>query len=319
MSGLGLLFPGQGAQTVGMGRALADAFPSARDVFGRADEILGFGLSKVCFEGPIDELTRTDVSQPAIFTASLAALAALEEAGGPRREKAAAVAGLSLGEYTALCAAGGIGFEDGLRLVRLRGEAMQAASTAKPSSMSSVVGLDDAGIQAACAEASSAGIVSIANRNAPGQIVISGEIAALETAEKACVARGARRCIRLQVAGAFHSEVMRPAADRLARALEEVRIAEPRVPFLSNVTGARATSAAEIRRNLATQVCAPVLWEASMRAVLASGLRSFVELAPAGVLAGLMRKIEASAQVEKCDGPDDAKRIAASGAAAGAV
>ncbi len=307
---LGLLFPGQGAQAVGMGKAFFASSASARAVFERADATLDMPLSRLCFEGPIEELTRTDVSQPAIFATSLAALAALEELPGSlRRERAAFVAGLSLGEYTALCAAGSLSFEEGLRLVRLRGEAMQAASEAKPSSMTAVLGLDEAGIEDACREASAAGIVSIANKNAPGQIVISGELAALDAAEKACVARGARRCTRLTVAGAFHSEVMRPAADRLRAALAKVEIRPPRVPFASNVTGGAVADVDAIRENLAAQVCAPVLWEACMRTAIAAGVRAFVELPPGTALAGMLRKIEPGATVGKCEGPEDAARI----------
>jgi [acyl-carrier-protein] S-malonyltransferase len=306
----GLLFPGQGAQAAGMGRAFAEAFPAARELYARADQILRFPLSRVCFEGPLQELTKTDVSQPAIFVTSLAALTALEAAGAFDRGAAALAAGLSLGEYTALCAAGSLSFEDGLRLVRLRGEAMQAASEARPSSMSAVLGLDEAGIEAACAEASAAGIVSVANKNAPGQIVISGELAALEAAEKACQARGAKRCMRLTVAGAFHSEVMRPAAAVLEAALAKTPILPPRVPVYSNVTGARVESPDEIRRNLARQACAPVLWEKSMRAAVASGVKHYVELAPGTSLAGMMRKIDPSCAVVKCETPEDLTKIA---------
>ncbi|MFN0205390.1 MAG: ACP S-malonyltransferase [Planctomycetota bacterium] len=310
----GLLFPGQGAQAVGMGKAFADNSVNlkgarARELYQAADQILNIPLTRLCFEGPLDELTKTDISQPAIFVTSLAALAALEEAGAFDRAKATMAAGLSLGEYTALCAAGSLTFEDGLRLVRLRGQAMQAASDAKPSSMSAVLGLDETGIEDACKEASLVGIVSIANKNAPGQIVISGELAALEAAENACKKRGAKRCIRLNVAGAFHSEVMRPAANRLADALANTNILPPRVPFFSNVTGARAGSVELIRTNLAAQVCATVLWDASLRAAIAAGTNTFIELAPGTSLAGMLRKIEPAAQVYKCEEPADIVKI----------
>jgi [acyl-carrier-protein] S-malonyltransferase len=295
-----------------MAKALAEAFPAAAELFARADETLRRPLARVCFEGPLEDLTRTDVAQPAIFTASLAALAALESQGVLQRGEAPLVAGLSLGEYTALCAAGSLSFEDALALVALRGDAMEAASRARPSSMSSIVGLADGEIEAACREASAAGIVSIANRNAPGQVVISGEFDALAAAEKACMARGARRCIRLNVAGAFHSEVMRSAAGRLSEALASAALAPPRVPFLSNVTGGFVSDVEEIRRNLAAQVCAPVLWEECMRAALAAGTKAFVELCPSGALAGLMRKIDPAAAVERCDSPEDVRRLAAS-------
>jgi [acyl-carrier-protein] S-malonyltransferase len=307
----GLLFPGQGAQQVGMGKALAGAFPSARQVFDRADAILGIPIGRLCFEGPLEELTKTDISQPAIFVTSLAALAALEESGRLRRGDAAMVAGLSLGEYTALCAAGSLAFEDGLRLVRIRGQAMQAASLAKPSSMSAVLGLDEKGIADACREASSVGIVAIANKNAPGQIVISGELEALAAAEKGCQKRGAKRCIRLTVAGAFHSEVMRPAADTLGAALANTKILPPRVPFYSNVTGGRVTEVDAIRANLAAQVCAPVLWESSMRASLAAGVNRYIELAPGTSLAGMLRKIEPAASTSKAETPEDLASAAA--------
>lgn len=305
----GLLFPGQGAQVVGMGAALAEHYRSAREVFDRADAVLGMKLGALCFAGPIEELTRTDISQPAIFAASLAALAALEESNTFHRSRASMVAGLSLGEYTALCAAGSISFDDGLRLVRLRGEAMQAASLAKPSSMAAILGLDEAGIEDACREASAVGIVSIANKNAPGQIVISGELAALDAAEKACQRRGAKRCIRLNVAGAFHSEVMRPAADRLRTALEQVTILPPKVAFYSNVNGGQVTAVAEIRENLARQVCAPVLWEAGSRAAIAAGTKTFIELTPGTALAGMLRKIDNTTTVYKCEVPEDIEKL----------
>jgi [acyl-carrier-protein] S-malonyltransferase len=294
-----------------MGRAFFESSAGARRIFERADATLEMNLSAICFGGPIEELTKTDVSQPAIFATSLAALAALEEAGAFDRARASMVAGLSLGEYSALCAAGSFSFEAGLRLVRLRGQAMQEASDAKPSSMSAVLGLDEAGIESACREASAVGIVSIANKNAPGQIVISGELAALDAAEAACKARGAKRCIRLTVAGAFHSEVMRPAAHRLAAALRDVDIREPRVPFYSNVTGGRVTSVAEIRANLASQVCSPVLWERSSRAAIAAGTSVFVELAPGTALAGMLRKIDPQAVVHRCESPADIAQLPA--------
>lgn len=305
----GLLFPGQGAQVVSMGKSLVENYKSAREIYQKADDTLGLSLTKICFEGPLAELTRTDISQPAIFVTSLAALAALEEGGAFQRERASMMAGLSLGEYTALCAAKSIQFEDGLRLVRLRGEAMQAASEAKPSSMAAVLGLDEAGIEEACREAQAVGIVSIANKNAPGQIVISGELAALEAAEKACQKRGAKRCIRLNVAGAFHSEVMRPAAIRLIEALGKVNIQKPAAPFYSNVTGARVEDVEAIRHNLGQQVCAPVLWEASTRAAIAAGTTTFVELAPGTALAGMIRKIHPGATVYKCEDPSDIGKI----------
>jgi len=295
----GLLMPGQGAQDVGMGKDFAAASAAARNLFARADEILELPLSRLCFEGPLAELTATDVAQPAIYLTSLAALAALEEAAGePLRPRLAA--GLSLGEYTALTAAGVLSFEDGLRLVRARGAAMQRASEALPSGMSSVLALSREACAQACAEAAAATgmICQIANLNAPGQIVVSGEIAALDDFEPRAKAAGARKVVRLNVAGAFHSEVMRPAAEELARALAAVEFRPARCPVWQNATAAPATAPEELRANLAAQLTAPVRWEESfhkMNEVMAGG--RFLEPAPGRVLAGLARKIAPGATV----------------------
>lgn len=295
----GLLLPGQGAQEVGMGRDFAAASPAARALYARADEILGLPLTRLCFEGPLEALTATDVAQPAIYVTSLAVLAALEEAAGePLRPRLAA--GLSLGEYTALVAAGALDFADGLRLVRARGAAMQRASEALPSGMSSVLGLDRAACEAACAAAAAATgkICQVANLNAPGQIVVSGEIAALDDFEPRAKAAGARRTIRLAVAGAFHSEVMRPAAEELARALDAVQFRPARCPVWQNATAAPAVAPEELRVHLAAQLTAPVRWEESFhKMAAASGTAPFLEPAPGRVLAGLARKIAPAAAV----------------------
>ena len=295
----GLLMPGQGAQDVGMGKDFAAASPAARNLFARADEILDLPLTRLCFEGPLAELTATDVAQPAIYLTSLAALAALEEAAGERLRPRHA-AGLSLGEYTALTAVGALSFEDGLRLVRARGAAMQRASEALPSGMSSVLALSREACAQACAEAAAATgmICQIANLNAPGQIVVSGEIAALDDFEPRAKAAGARKVVRLNVAGAFHSEVMRPAAEELARALAAVEFRPARCPVWQNATAAPATAPEELRANLAAQLTAPVRWEESfhkMNEAMAGG--RFLEPAPGRVLAGLARKIAPGAIV----------------------
>ncbi len=295
-----LLFPGQGAQAVGMGRDLADASAAAREVFARADEVLDLPLSRLCFEGPQEALTATDVAQPAIYTTSLAGLAALEERLGRPLEPSAA-AGLSLGEYTALTAAGALSFEDGLRLVRQRGAAMQAASEARPSGMTSVLGLAREALEELCAAvADETGLVcQVANLNAPGQVVVSGELGALDVLESRAKEAGARRALRLDVAGAFHSEVMRPAADELARALEDVAFGDARCPVWQNATAVPATEAAVLRENLAAQLCAPVLWEESFRGMAeAVGETPFLEPPPGRVLAGLARKIVPGTQVK---------------------
>lgn len=295
----GLLMPGQGAQEVGMGKDFAAASAAARRLYARADETLGLPLTQICFEGPIERLTATDVAQPAIYVTSLAALAALAEAAG-RPLQPALAAGLSLGEYTALAAAGVFSFEDGLRLVRARGRAMQAASAALPSGMSSVLGLDEAGCAAACAAAAAATgkICQVANLNAPGQIVVSGETAALEAFEGLAKAAGARRVLRLQVAGAFHSEVMRPAARELDAALAAVEFRRATCPVWQNATARPAQEPAELRANLSAQLCAPVRWEESFRGMAgAAPAAGFLEPAPGRVLAGLARKIAPEAAV----------------------
>lgn len=295
----GLLMPGQGAQEVGMGKDFAAASAAARRLYAEADEVLGLPLSRLCFEGPLEELTATDVAQPAIYVTSLAALAALEEAAGARLRPALA-AGLSLGEYTALAAAGALSFADGLRLVRQRGRAMQAASAALPSGMSSVLGLERGPCEAACAQAAAqtGKICQVANLNSPGQIVVSGELAALDAFEPLAKAAGAKRVVRLNVAGAFHSEVMRPAARELERALAAVEFRPAVCPVWQNASARPATEPSELRLRLAEQLCAPVRWEESFRGMAAAApAAGFLEPAPGRVLAGLARKIAPEARV----------------------
>lgn len=282
-----------------MGADFAERSAAAGAVFERADAVLGFPLSRLCFRGPLEELTRTDVAQPAIYACSLAVLAALEERlGAPLQPLLAA--GLSLGEYTALAAADALDFADGLRLVRLRGEAMQAASEALPSGMTSVLGLDRARLERLCAEvaAETGKICQVANLNAPAMTVASGETEALDLLEARAAAAGARRATRLAVAGAFHSEVMRPAARRLRAALEAVEFRPPRCPVWQNATGRPESDPAALRENLAAQLTAPVLWEDSFRGMAAAAAGApFLEPAPGRVLAGLARKIAPEARV----------------------
>jgi len=310
-----ILFPGQGAQSAGMGRDWYDAFAVAKETFDRADEVLRFPLTQACWkEG--DEVNRTDVAQPGIYTTSIAVIRVLEERSleqrGLDRWHAPMVAGLSLGEYTALWCAGSISFEDGLRLVRLRGEAMQDASRQIPSSMTSLMGATEEQARALAAVGAKIGICQVANLNAPGQVIVSGELAALDAVEAAAKEHGVRRTRRLVVAGGFHSECMRPAAERLGRALADVEIAAPKVPFVSNVTGEPTTDPAAIRSQLAQQVCAPVLWEKSMRWALAQGIRRFLEPAPGTVLAGILSKIDETAEVRAAARPADLDAQAAS-------
>jgi [acyl-carrier-protein] S-malonyltransferase len=287
--GEAILFPGQGAQFPGMGRDWAQAFPAARRVFADADRILGFALSEACWsEG--EGVHRTDVAQPGILATSVAILSVLAEHGLDPAE-APLTAGLSLGEYTALWCAGALRFEDALRLVRLRGEAMQAASERTPSSMTSLVGATREEAERLAAIGRERGICSVANLNAPGQVVVSGELAALDAVEAAAGEHGVRRAVRLSVAGGFHSECMRPAQERLEAALAEVEIAPPRIPVVSNVTGEPVADPGEIRALLARQVCSPVLWEESVRWALDRGVAAFLEPGPGNVLSGLVRRI----------------------------
>ena len=287
------LFAGQGAQAVGMGKDLVAAFPKARELYDRATAILGFDLAKVCFEGPAEELNRTDRCQPALLVHGLACLEVARAKGLPDGE---AAAGLSLGEYTAHVYAGSLTFEDGVRLLQKRGRSMQEACDKTPSGMVSILGLERAKVAEAV---QGQGDVGIANLNGPGQIVISGENAALEKAVAKCKELGAKRAIPLKVAGAYHSIVMKPAQEKMQAELAAVKIARPRIPVYANVSAKPLTDPEEIRAALATQICSPVLWEDTIRAIAAP---KYVELGPGRVLAGLVRKIDDKAEVVSIEG-----------------
>lgn len=297
----GILFPGQGAQFEGMGRDWAAAFDVAKQTFAEADDVLGFSLTEQLWSSG-DNVNRTDIAQPGIYTVGVAITRVLRERGLDTNV-APMTAGLSLGEYTALWCAGGIEFADGLRLVRLRGEAMQDAAEQIPSGMLSLMGASEDQASKLASVGSAHGICAVANLNAPGQIILSGEHAALEAAAAAASEHGVRRTRALVVAGGFHSECMRPAADRLKAALAEVEIQAPKIPFVSNVTGAPTSDPSTIRDQLAQQVCAPVRWEQSMRWALAQGITQFLEPGPGEVLAGIMRKIDAEADVTSAATP----------------
>jgi len=284
------LFPGQGAQAVGMGRDLYEQVPAARAVFDAADEALGFSLSRLCFEGPEEELIRTINTQPALVAHGIAALVAAIEAGTVR-EQAAYVAGHSLGEYAALIAAGAISFADGIRLVRERGRLMQEACDAHPGTMAVVLGLQREQVAALCAEHGA----SLCNENAPGNISIGGTAEAVKATGEAATAAGAVRVLPLNVAGAFHTPLMQTAADGMRAVLAAAPFTAPRMPVVSNVTARPMTSAAEFAGELADQVTSPVLWVDDVRTMLGAGVTSFIEFGPGKVLTGALKRTEPSA------------------------
>lgn len=273
-----------------MGMVACGKHPAARRLYEIADDILGIPLTRIVREGPAEELTRTEYAQPAIFVTSLAVLAGRRAAGLFEDSSFHAAAGLSLGEYTAHCFAGTFSFEDGLKLVRARGLAMQNAAALVPSGMTSLVGADPAAAERVCARARGEGVLVVANLNAPGQIVLSGDRDALARVPEAATAEGIRRCIPLSVAGAFHSPLMAPARDALEKALAATEMHTPRVPVWSNVTAQPVQDVAVIRTLLARQVVEPVRWEESMRNLEAAGCQEAAEPPPGRVLAALARK-----------------------------
>lgn len=292
-----LLFPGQGAQTVGMAGGLSQSLPAARALFDRAAEVLGYDLLEVCVHGPAERLNATDVSQPAIFVASLAALEQLKATEPEALSGVVAAAGLSLGEYTALAFTGAMTFDEGLRVVQARGQAMQAAADAAPSGMTSVLGLDVADVESLAIEARAAGHLEIANFLCPGNTVLSGSAAAIKRVEELAAARGGIRTIPLAVAGAFHTALMKPADEKLAAALAGVKIQPPHVPVWSNVDARPHQEPAQICDLLVRQVVSPVRWEETMRGLLADGVERFYEVGPGRVLAGLLKRVNRKADV----------------------
>ena len=292
------LFPGQGAQFVGMGKDVAEQFPVAKAIFEKADKIVGFDLTKVCFEGPAEQLNTTTMSQPAIFTVSAAILEVLKTNSATAALKPDVTAGLSMGEYTALYAAGLISFDDALVLVKLRGQAMQAAAKASGGGMVAIIGLDEEKTKALCAEAAQGELLEPVNFNCPGQIAISGAKPACERAEQLAEKYGAMKAIRLEVAGAFHTAMMAPAAEGLGIALEDTRIAEPRdVKVISNINAEYYASASQIRDGLKRQLTQAILWQKCVERLLADGVDTFYEIGPGKVLTGLMRRINRKANI----------------------
>ncbi len=292
------LFPGQGAQAVGMGAGVARAFPAAAGLFEKANEIVGFDLQEMCFEGPADRLNSTTMSQPAIFVTSAALLEVLRTDPATAHVKPDVTAGLSMGEYTALYAAGILSFEDGLRLVRKRGEAMQAAADATEGTMVSIIGLDERKVWKLCAEAREGELLEPVNFNCPGQIVVSGTLGACARAERLAEKYGAMKAVRLEVAGAFHSEMMVDAAEALREALRQALISEPgSVRTIANIDAEYYRSAEGIIEGLTRQLTSPILWQKCMERLLADGVEEFYEIGPGRVLTGLMKRISRKTRV----------------------
>jgi len=295
---LALLFPGQGSQFVGMGQSLAEASPAARAVFDAADAALSFSLSRLCFEGPEDELKLTANTQPAILTHSIAAWEDLRARFPERLDGAAFAAGHSLGEYSANVAAGALAFADAVRLVRERGRFMQEAVPAGVGAMAAIVGLAPAEVDAACRESAQGESVSPANYNSPEQTVIAGHAAAVERASQACLARGAKRAIPLPVSAPFHCALMSPARKRLEPLLEAAAFSDGALPVVTNVDAEPARAAAGLRGALGRQVDSPVRWVESVQRLAREGVDRALEIGPGNVLAGLVRRVDRSIKVE---------------------
>lgn len=290
MERIAFMFPGQGAQHIGMGKKIAESCPAAAELFDRANAILGYDLKQLCFEGPSAELDSTAVSQPAIFVTSLACLEKLKADQPGLAERCEMSAGLSLGEYTALVFAGAMSFEDGLRVVQARGRAMQDAADATPSGMASILMLSLEQVQQIRDEAAGTGTLEIANYLCPGNLVVSGVNAAIEKAIDLAEAANAR-VVPLAVAGAFHTDIMKPADERLRQALAPANLASPRIPVVSNVDAKSHSDPQEIKEVLVRQVVSPVRWEDCVKSMLDAGITDFYEIGPGRVLTGLMKRI----------------------------
>jgi [acyl-carrier-protein] S-malonyltransferase len=304
VGGLALLFPGQGSQVVGMGRDLAASFAAAREIFERADAALGFSLSGLCFEGPEHELRRTALTQPAILTTSVAAWSLLRERG----VRASVMAGHSLGEYSALVAAGTLEFEDAVRTVHLRGKLMQDAVAEGFGGMAAILGLEAEAVEAICVAAAQGEIVSCANYNSPGQIVIAGHAGAVDRAVRLASEQGASKAVHLPVSAPFHCALMRPAQELLVPHLESLRFTNPDARVLANVDAMPRTRGEACRAALIAQVTSPVRWEASMRRLVEYGVTRALEVGPGRVLCGLLRRIDRALE---CQAVGDAQGLEA--------
>ena len=304
---IAFLFPGQGSQKVGMGKSLAETFPVCRHAFEEADHALGEALSRLCFEGPEDQLTFTENTQPAILAMSMAAYRLLESQG----VRPAFVAGHSLGEYSANVAAGTFAFADALQIVRRRGRYMQEAVPVGSGAMAAILGLDDRAVGQACSEAADGEVVSPANLNGAGQVVIAGTVGAVRRAGERAKALGAKRVIPLSVSAPFHCALMKPAEDRLAPELRALDVADPRVPIVANVDAEPKTTAHAAIDALIAQVSSPVRWEAVVRRLASNGVTTYVEVGPGTVLSSLVRKIHREAITANVAAPEDLEAIEA--------
>jgi [acyl-carrier-protein] S-malonyltransferase len=307
LSGLAFIFPGQGSQSPGMGRDLAENSVAARRVFEEADEALGFSISEICFNGPAEKLQLTENTQPAILTTSIAALRAIEEAGFPQPRF---VAGHSLGEYSALVAAGGLSLSDAVRTVRARGRYMQEAAPVGSGAMAAIMGADLGDIMKACNEAAQGEVCSPANINAANQVVIAGDAAAVDRTIELLKERGAKRALRLNVSAPFHCALMMPAQERLAEDLEQLDFQDLRVPLVTNVDATAITSGSKARDALVRQVSSPVRWHESVTYLVQEGVDTVVEVGPGKVLSGLVRQIDRNV---RCLNVEDAASLGATG------
>ena len=298
------LFPGQGSQHVGMGKAWREGSPLAAEVFLEADTLLGRSLSAICFDGPEEELKKTENTQPALYVCGVIGALALREAGVVPD----VTAGHSLGEFTALAAAEAMDWREGLGLVQTRGQAMNAAAERNPGAMAAILGLEDDQVVAICEQAGG-GVVAPANFNGPGQVVVSGDVAGVNAVVEACKAAGAKRAVLLPVHGAFHSPLMESAVTVLNEALAGVAFRDPRAAFVSTVTGERLDGAEAIRDNLSRQIISSVRWTQTMATLLAMGVELFVEVGPGKVLAGMIRRMDRNARCLSCAEPGDVAAI----------